>query len=342
MASPLRTLVLALAVALAPAVRAARLEFQWPTPNKAWEQGRPIDDYVQATVSGDPESGTFGCIRSGGTQFHEGVDIKALHHDRNGEPADPVSAAMAGIVRYVNPHPGDSNYGRYIVIEHPDLIPAVYTLYAHLARIEPGIRPGVAVQSGQVIGLMGRSEGSTAIPKDRAHMHFEIGLRVSDSFETWYRGRGFGSANDHGNWNGMNLMGIDPLDFLRQWRNKRIDDFQQYFDAKRAVVRVRVITDRLPDFIQRYPCLLRKPLSGTLGLVGGWDLDCDSTGLPFGWTPLSATEVAGQHAGSVQILSVDLAAIRAYRCKSLVRTRHGAYEPGSDLETMLQQVFGLR
>ena len=323
-------------------LHAARLEFQWPTPNKAWEQGRPIDDFIQATVSGDPESGTFGCVRSGGNQFHEGLDIKALHRDRYGEPTDLISAAMAGVIRYVNPRPGDSNYGRYIVIEHPDLVPAVYTLYAHLARIEPGIRPGVSVQAGQVIGLMGRSEGSLAIPKERAHMHFEIGLRVCDNFDAWYRLRGFGSPNDHGVWNGMNLMGIDPLDFLRQWRTRRVDDFQQYFDARRAVVRVRVVTDRVPDFIQRYPSLLRKPISVGLGLVGGWEVDCDSTGLPFGWTPLTQAEVAGQRPNSVQVLSVDSASVHAFRCKSLVKMRHGAYEPGAYLETMLQQVFGVR
>jgi hypothetical protein len=43
-----------------------------------------------------------------------------------------------------------------------------------------------------------------------------------------------------------------------------------------------------------------------------------------------------------QIVSVDSAVVRAYRCKSLVRPRAGGYIPGSDLETMLQQVFGVR
>ena len=75
---------------------AARVEFVWPTPNSAWAEGRPIDDFIQPTVSGDPESGTFGCIRSGGRQFHEGIDIKPLKRDRHGEPADAVFAAMDG------------------------------------------------------------------------------------------------------------------------------------------------------------------------------------------------------------------------------------------------------
>jgi hypothetical protein len=135
-------------------------------------------------------------------------------------------------------------------------------------------------------------------------------------------------------------MGFDPLDFLRQWRGGQAEDFQQYLDRLHAVVKVRVVTSRLPDFIQRYPALLQKPLPA--GLVGGWEVSCNSTGLPFAWTPLAASEVAGRRAGEVEILSVDAAAVHAYHCKSLVRSRHGGYEPGTDLEMMLQQVFGVR
>jgi hypothetical protein len=268
------------------------------------------------------------------------VDIKPVKRDRSGEPADSVFAAMRGVVRLASSSPGGSNYGRYVVIEHPDQVPAVYTLYAHLARIEPGIRPGMTVEAGQVIGLMGRSSSGAAIPKDRGHMHFEIGLRATDNFQSWYNWKKFGSPNEHGAYNGMNLMGIDPLDFLRAWRAGKAENFQQYFDSLRTIVKVRVVTTRVPDFIQRYPALLRKPMP--VGLVGGWEIECNSTGLPFGWTPLTTNEVAGARADSVEILSVDAAAVRAYRCKSLVKSHRGGYISGADLESMLQQVFGLR
>ena len=318
---------------------AERIEFSWPTPNKAWEQGRGIEAFIQPTVSGDPESGLFGCVRSSGGQFHEGLDIKCVQRDRRGEPTDPVFAAMDGVVRYVARVAGESNYGRYIVIEHPNLTPAVYTLYAHLARVDASVRAGTPVKAGQEIGVMGHSS-SGSIPRERAHLHFEIGLRVTDSFDGWYHGRKFGNANEHGNWNGMNLMGIDPLDFLRQWRSGRADDFQQYLDRLHPVLKVRVATYRVPDFIQRYPALLQKPLP--TGPVGGWDIACNATGLPFAWTPLSPSEMAGQRPGSVEILSVDASAVRAFRCKSLVKTRQGHHDPGEDLETMLQQIFGVK
>jgi hypothetical protein len=333
----LTTLLLACAALTASA---ERIELYWPTPNGAWQKGRPIDDYIQPTVSGDPESGLFGCVRSGGTQFHEGVDLKPVRRDARGEPLDSVFAALDGVVRHVSVRPGDSNYGRYVVLEHPGVTPAVYTLYAHLAGIEPGLRPGAAVRRGQTLGTMGRSANGTAIPKERAHLHFEIGLVATQDFEAWYRGKKFGSPNEHGMWNGMNLMGIDPLDFLRQWRSRRVDDFQEYFDKLKTVVRVRVATTRTPDFIRRYPSLLRRPLP--TGLIGGWEIECNATGLPFAWTPLTTAQVAGLPLNAPQIVSVDTAVVRAYRCKALVRSKRGGYSPGADLETMLQQVFGLR
>lgn len=319
---------------------AQRIDFAWPTPNRAWEQGRGVEAWAQPTVSGDPESGTFGCVRSGGTQFHEGLDLKPVGRDARGEPTDPIFAAMDGIVRHVNTKAGDSNYGRYIVIEHTGMEPAVYTLYAHLARIEPGIGPGVRVQRGQTIALMGHSAGGGGIPKDRAHMHFEIGLMMTTNFSAWYAGRGYGSPNEQGLWNGMNLMGIDPQDFLRQWRSRHVDNFQQYFDRLRSVVRVRVATSRTPDFIQRYPSLLRRPLPA--GLVSGWEVECNSTGLPFAWTPLGPSEVVGLRPETARIVSVETALIRAYRCKSLVRQHGSTFEPGTDLKIMLGQVFGIR
>jgi murein DD-endopeptidase MepM/ murein hydrolase activator NlpD len=319
---------------------AQRIEFSWPTPSRAWEQGKSYEAWVQPTVSGEPESGLFGCVRSNGTQFHEGLDIRPVSRDARGEAADKVTAAMDGIVRHVNATAGNSSYGRYIVLEHPDLSPGVYTLYAHLARIETGIAPGTRVSRRQVLGLMGRSAGGYAIPKDRAHLHFEIGLLATRNFSSWYQWKKFGSPNEHGPYNGMNLLGIDPNDFLREWRSGKVDNFQEYFDRMRAVVRVRVATSRVPDFITRYPALLRKPLPA--GPVAGWEIECNATGLPFAWTPLGAVDVMKLRPNTAQIVSVDPAALRANRCKSLARKSGPGYVPGSDLTTMLQQVFGLR
>jgi murein DD-endopeptidase MepM/ murein hydrolase activator NlpD len=246
---------------------------------------------------------------------------------------------MDGVIRNISSRPGESSYGRYIVIEHPGVAPAVYTLYAHLARIEPGLFEGATVKRGQVLGTMGHSSGGYTIPVDRSHLHFEIGLMLSQDFPSWYTWKKFGSPNQQGLWNGMNLMGIDPRNFLDQWRARRVDNFTEYFRRLDSAVRLRVVTTRIPDFIRRYPVLLRQPIDG---LVGGWEVQCDVTGLPFAWTPLSPMQVAGLRANSVEILAVDNAALRSFRGKSLIRTRNGKPAPGPDLNTMLQLVFGLR
>lgn len=317
-----------------------RIELVWPTPNTAYLEGKGIESYIQPTVSGEATSGLFGSVRSNGTQFHEGIDLKPVSRDRQGEPKDDVFATMAGVVRHVNLRAGESSYGRYVVIEHPDLKPAVYTLYAHLSAVKPGLKPGDAVACGQVIATMGRSAGGYAIPKDRAHLHYEIGLMMTRQFQSWYAWKEFGSPNEQGIYNGMNLMGINALDFLDQFRARRVNNFTEYFARLPAVATVRIATRRVPDFVQRYPELVTGeiPLAG----VAGWEVKVAVTGLPFAWTPLSATDVVGFKADEVRLSDIDVQALKAFRGKSIAVQRKGAYVPGKDLETMLQLVFGLR
>ena len=327
---------------LCPAMLVAgpRIELAWPTPNTAYIEGKGREAYVQPTVSGEVESGQFGCVRSGGGQFHEGADLKPVARDKRGEPADDVFASMAGVVRHVNMRAGESSYGRYIVIEHSDLKPAVYTLYAHLSAVAPGLKAGDTVTRGQVIATMGRTSGGYTIPKERAHLHFEIGVVATRQFQSWYEWKKFGSPNEQGLYNGMNLMGLDPLDFFDQFRARRVNDFKEYFAQLPMVARVRIATSQVPDFVLRYPDLLTEevPMAG----VAGWSVKVNATGLPFSWTPLKASDVIGFRANEVRLSDVDANALKHFRCKSIAVMRRGEYEPGRDLETMLQQVFGLR
>lgn len=316
------------------------LELVWPTPNRGWVDNRPASQWLQHAGSGEAESGGFGGVRSGGIQFHEGIDIKAVARDRRGEPTDEVTAAITGVVRYVNPSAGDSSYGRYIVIEHPDEIPAVYTLYAHLASIAPGVRAGGRVSRGQVIGIMGHSSGGYMIPKDRAHLHFEIGLMVSARFQNWYDRKRFGSRNEHGPWNGMNLLGVDPVAFFNEWRARRIPVVRDFFARMETAVRVRIAARQMPDFVTRYPALLTKPLP--MGPVPGWEIRFNWTGIPFSWTPLTTAEVVGLQFDQPRIVEVNAALERRQRSKSLAVSRRGSWTPGKDLDTVLELLFGLR
>ncbi|WP_082780916.1 M23 family metallopeptidase [Cephaloticoccus primus] len=322
------------------------LELHWPTPHPAWAQGRPSRDFLQPTVSGNPLSGSYGSVRNGGTRFHEGIDIKPLRRDAAGLPLDPVFAAMSGVVRHVNAQPEHSSYGRYVVLEHPAHSPAVYTLYAHLASVAADIRPGALVAGGQVLGRMGRSAGGYVIPASRAHLHFEIGLRLSDAFPAWYASRGFDSPNHHGLYNGMNLMGFDPLAFFEAQRAGRIVTMSDWFAQMQPAVSLRIATRATPDFVRRYPALVRGQGRGgaasgsRLGEQAGWQIDLDPSGIPFRWTPLSAAQLGARSEGEMQIASVNEALLATQPAKQLVQRQRGEWRPGRDLISLRELLFG--
>src|SRR5687768_5683594 len=74
-------ILVCLSLSAATQVHAQRIEISWPTPNPAWERGRDFESWVQPTVSGEARSGLWGSVRSNGTQFHEGLDIKPVGRD---------------------------------------------------------------------------------------------------------------------------------------------------------------------------------------------------------------------------------------------------------------------
>ena len=116
-------------------------------------------DVFQPAASGRPESALFGSVRTANygkglaASFHEGVDIAAGQRDTAGRPQDAVYAVADGAVAYVNAVAGNSNYGKYVVLIHTCPSGMVYTLYAHLMALSPGVIRGRAVQAGDVLGL---------------------------------------------------------------------------------------------------------------------------------------------------------------------------------------------
>lgn len=311
----------------------------WPTPNTAYLDGKPITEYIQPTASGNPESGLFGCVRSSGYQFHEGLDLEPVCARDRGEATDEIYATMDGVVRHVARKAGQSSYGRYLVLEHPGATPAFYSLYAHLSQVRSGLKEGDEVKRGEVIATMGRSAGGYAIPKDRAHLHFEMGLMATRDFPAWYHRQKFGSPNLHGAWNGMNLMGFDPRDFFDQFRAKRVNDIGEYLAQLPVALKVRVAVGRTPDYVVRYPTLVKGELPlGTI--TAGWEIECYWTGMPLALRPLTSAELVGQRPGSVRIVEVDHEEVVGHRAMSLVRGRGAAQAPGKDLLDVLEKLFG--
>lgn len=96
----------------------------------------------------------------GYSKMHEGVDFGA-------SMGTPIHAAGNGVIAVAGRHGG---YGNTIVIKHNDKFK---TLYGHMSRFADGIRPGVHINQGQVIGYVGSTGRSTG-----PHLHYEV--RIND------------------------------------------------------------------------------------------------------------------------------------------------------------------
>ncbi|MGH8020887.1 MAG: M23 family metallopeptidase [Opitutaceae bacterium] len=292
----------------------------WPTLNEAFAEGRPYEEFIQPTVSGLIESGMFGCVRSSRHQFHEGLDLKPIERDRRGEAADPVFAVLPGVVRHVSAKAGLSSYGRYVVIEHAGMRPAFITLYAHLLSVTPKAREGARVEGGETIAIMGRSAAGYSIPKNRAHVHVEAGVWLSERFQQWYDGRKFGSKNEHGNFNGMNIVGFDYLDFVERLKNRQVRDAADYIARLPTAATVFVRSTFTPDFVRRYPALVEAAARDDLA---GWEIDFTWFGLPKAWRAIDSTKAAEAQKGRTVVLFHDAELLDRFPCQGVIRTRGG-------------------
>ena len=89
-------------------------------------------------------------------RMHKGVDYAAPR-------GTPIYAAGDGVVKQAGWKAG---YGRWVAIQH---LNGYMTGYAHQSRIAKGIKPGLRVKQGQVIGYVGSTGFSTG-----PHLHFEV------------------------------------------------------------------------------------------------------------------------------------------------------------------------
>jgi len=310
----------------------AMTSFHWPTPMDY--EHLPLEDITQPTASGVAHSGCFGCVRSHGKQFHEGIDIKATKKDRKGRVQDPIYAFYAGRIAYINAIAGNSAYGIYVVIEHPELKPALYSLYAHLQATAPGLKVGQIVPAGACIGTMGHSS-STKIPLSRAHLHFEIGLRLSNDFNTWYQHQKDLSPNRHGNWNGLNLVGIDPWDFFQNVQATK--DIPAYLANLPVAFTVEIATTHIPDFVRRYPTLLQNQLP-TPGCLRGWAIDFTWYGLPIHWKALQQHPTGTLAQPQISIRNPSMAQQMRAR-KMIVLDKNNQPQMGKQLRQTLDILF---
>ncbi len=97
----------------------------------------------------------------GYSRMHQGLDFAA-------PTGTPIMAAGDGVVEFAG---RKGNYGNYIRVRHPN---EYHTVYAHMSRFGSGIRQGVRVKQGEIIGYVGSTGMSTG-----PHLHYEVHHRGS-------------------------------------------------------------------------------------------------------------------------------------------------------------------
>lgn len=294
--------------------------FRLPTANLAlFDRDGGAERFFVGTVGKPWTSGTFGCVRSEGWQLHEGLDIRCLQRDKRGEPTDPVMATADGAVAYVNRKPSLSNYGNYIILRHEIDGLEIYSTYAHLREIRADLKAGVAVKAGESIGVMGRTANTReGISKDRAHVHFELNLLVNDSFPAWYKKTFPGQRNDHGLWNGQNMLALDPQEVLREQRRLGTKfNLVKHIQSQAELCRVIVRDTNFP-WLKRYGAFVQAGSSAEP--ITGYEVVLTFNGIPVALIPRTAAQIKGK--SKFQLLSVNEAERDANPCRKLV-TKHG-------------------
>ena len=300
-----------------------------PTANHALFEKNGEEKYFVGTVGKPWTTGTFGCVRTDGWQMHEGLgyplpsarQARRTHrpgsghgrrHDRSISThglRSPTTAATSWCATKLR--------GRRL-----------YSLDAILHQVRQGLKIGQKVKAGEAIAIMGRTANThEGISKERAHVHFELNLLVNDRYASWHKRALPGQRNDHGEWNGQNLLGIDPRAVPVQAHDLSASSacsgiLQHQTELCRVVV-------RKTDFpwLRRYSSSVHlNPVAQKDG-VAGYEMALNFNGVAFELIPRSAAEIKSK--AKFQLLSVNEAEYHKNPARRLVVKRGAHWELGS-------------
>lgn len=263
------------------------LDLALPTDNDALFHGAGPEFYqyverdYQGVKSTPWEGGQYGFVRDPVetntgivfTRFHEGIDIRPVHRDAQGEPLDEVQAIADGKVVHTSLVPGYSNYGKYVVIEHQWDGSNYYSLYGHLSDIS--VPPGTTVARGQRIGQMGHT--GTGINQARAHVHLELNLMLNHHFDGWHTTFFPNEPNHHGNYNGLNLVGLDIAQLYLALRKDPSMSVAKFVQNEPAFYTVSIPRSSHFELPKKYPWLLAKEAGPS---TQSWLVSFAASGVP--------------------------------------------------------------
>src|SRR6266700_3640813 len=259
-----------------------------PTDNDALfsGDGAAFYKYVERNYKGEKstpwEGGKYGFVRdptdtAGGlvyTRFHEGIDIRPVHRDENGEPLDEVRAISDGKVVHTNLVPGYSNYGKYVVVEHRWDGSSYYSLYGHLSSIV--VQPGDTVKRGQPIAVMGYT--GAGLNQERAHLHLELNLMLNHRFEAWHNAFYKNDPNHNGIYNGINLAGLDIARFYLALRKNPSLTIPEFLSTERTFYKVTLSKSQYFELPKLYTWMLA---AATRNDKSSWEISFARSCLPL-------------------------------------------------------------
>jgi peptidoglycan LD-endopeptidase LytH len=198
-----------------------------------------------------------------------------------------------------------------------------------LKEIRADLKHGVTVKAGEAVAKMGRTTNTReGISRERAHLHFELDLVVNERFPAWYAKTYPGQRNDHGGWNGQNLVGLDPRVILTEAQKaggkfSLVEHLRQQTELCRVFVR-----DTNFSWLKRYPALVKANPTATKEGIAGYEIALNYCGLPYELIPRAASEVKSK--SSVVLLSVNAAEQQKHPCRKLVtRDKRGQWQLGN-------------
>jgi murein DD-endopeptidase MepM/ murein hydrolase activator NlpD len=118
-----------------------------------------IKTLMKTPINGARLSSSFGLRKHpilGYNKLHQGTDFAA-------PTGTPIMASGSGIVTRAQKYKG---YGNFVSIKHNS---TYVTAYGHMSKYGRGIRRGVRVNQGQIIGYVGSTGMSTG-----PHLHYEV------------------------------------------------------------------------------------------------------------------------------------------------------------------------
>jgi hypothetical protein len=182
---------------------------------------------------------------------------------------------------------------------------------------------------------MGRTSNThEGISKERAHVHFELGLFINEKFPAWYKKTFPGQRNDHGQWNGQNLVGLDPRQvLLEEHRLGSKFNLLQYIQGQTELCRVLVRDKNFP-WLSRYAALIRPNPKVQKDEIVGYEIVLNFNGVPMELIPRAASEVKGK--SQFQLLSVNEAEQKRNPCRKLVTRRGTHWELTTHGENLLR------